>query len=864
MFQRALYISFSLLCFICFPPLVQAQNIEQIQHEIISLEQALKSIEARFDLVFSYDSEVIEEVEVEFILTNESIDLILDQLFQQVDLNYTIYDSGYIVLTKKKASERKICLEVFNKEGEGLSFVNIYIPELKVGSSSDESGKIGWNVKATGDELVEISYLGFETFHTKVSNLDNCPRIILKPKKFSFEEVVIEEYVTTGIEQSQSLDHIILRPDKVKMVPGLIDADVMHLVQLLPGINSLDESASGLYVRGGTPDQNLILYDGIPIYNGGHFFGMISGFNPTLIDKVDVYRSGFGAQFGGRASSVIDISSRVAIPERVIFDGGLNFMNGDFSCSIPIVKQKLALTLGARKSYTNFIETPTYRRLSERVFRKGKFDDVMEEESEIIDYGLDFDFSDINAKVVFKPSTNDQISLSYFNIRDNLNFDFTDESDDFISNDRVEQESRGLGLNWVRIWSDKFYNKLTVTGTDLVNEYNFSLLDTGVDSLETEERQFNNIEDKTILLSNNYTATDKLSFDFGIQYANLSVRRSFEEDYDPEDNEVERDYNQILTSFFSIESVLGEKLKSNVGLRWNRAFATNEDFYEPRFSLQFIPNDIFQINLSAGYYRQFMSQVVEFNDLGLNQDFWVLADDNENIPVLLSKNFSLGTIFHPKGFMVEVEGYYRKIDGLTSDLSQFQLDLDSELGDEFEFGSGKTWGLDILVKKQWKNIRSWLSYSYNQTRYSYNLDFDRLEISAPNDLPHSLNFMTQFHHNNLDFAFGWRLASGVVYTQTLGLDAEGEPEPTYDLEDINASRLPISHRMDLSIMYNLFKNRPVKGKIGLSFLNLYNRENIMSREYFSVFIDEDDEFELQERDRSMLRFTPNFVFRVSF
>jgi len=852
-----------LFIFICLIPFISgAQYSGKVIYKDLPLSEALSDLEKKYNVIFSYTADLTEDILVNIDVEEKSIEQVLSKVLEQANIHYKLYDNNYIVLTRQSASEILLCANIVNDEGEQLPYVNVFLPKLEKGTISDESGNLNWLQELDGNEAVEISYLGYETYLTNTTYLQSCPTIELKAKLFSFEEVIVKEYVTSGIEQSTSLDHMIMRPGKINMVPGLTDADVLQMVQLLPGVESIDESATGLYVRGGTPDQNLILYDGIPVYNGGHFFGMISAFNPSLVNKVNVYRSGFGPNFGGRVSSVIDIKSINAIPERVKVDAGINFTHGDISLIIPMLNKKVGLVLGARKSYTDIIETPTYRKLSERVFRKGKFDELKEDENaEALDFGLAFDFNDYNAKLLIEPTVKDQLSISFFQIDDKLDFDFTEEDEGFKTNDKLDQNSTGLGVRWERNWNRSYKSTINFSQTKLTNSYTFSIL--SYDSLvpSIEDFQFNDIKDNTIVWENKLKLNKALDLDFGVQYADLSVNRKWQFDADALDIETEQDKNQIITGYFSLNSVFKNKLKSKLGLRWSQANATKINYIEPRLSLLYLPNNTIQLKASAGLYRQFMSQVIEFNDLGINQDFWVLSDDDENVSVSLSKNYSLGFIYHPKSFMFEVEGYYKQQEGLTSNLSSFQFETE----DEFELGNGSSWGIDLLLKKRWNHFQSWISYSYSRTDYLVDVEEEILEFRAPHDKPHSFTFMSQYNHLNWNVSVSWKINSGILYTESTGLvENDDETNPSYTLEDINAKRLPISHRLDASVMYKFYKKKGFIGKLGFSLLNMYNRENLMSREYFSVFDEEDNQYELQERDRAMLRFTPNIVLRLGF
>ncbi len=847
-----------LLCLL-FSVLCSAQNRTDFEYDGQSLQEVLQDLEQEFQVVFSYTTDIVVDKSVYHSSSGRDLEFILSSILASFYLEYNHYEQSYIVITKIEKPTWQLCGTVLDEEGLALAFATIYIGRLQIAHSCDDQGQFSWNCSAYGDETVSIRYIGYKEYTCSIGELLDCPTITLEMDLISFEEIVVKEYVTSGIEQSEDLDHIILRPKKIDMIPGLTDADVLHMAQLLPGIKSIDESASGLYVRGGTPDQNLILYDRIPVYNSGHFFGMISGINPSLVDQVKIYRNGFSPKYGGRASSVIDIASMDKIPTNIQLDAGINFTHGDASLTVPLWKEKAALVVGARKSYTEIIETPTYRRLSERVFRRGKFDDLNEDEDLPVETVLDFNFSDYNAKLLLRPTKKDQVSLSFFSLHDRLIFDFTDVEDDFQTVDRIQLQSYGLSAIWKRTWSDRFRSEIFSTGTVYSNEYSLNILD-GDEEDHLEELQLNRVEDISYHWNNDWDLNRHIHLQFGIQYADLAVERFYQFEDEETEIDLENDENEILTGHLSVHSIFNKRFKSTFGIRWNHAFSTAESFWEPRFSMQYLPFKHVQLNASAGIYRQFMSQVLEFNDLGLNQDFWVLSDIEENSAVVLSKNFSAGMIYYPSSFILEIDGYFKQQDGLAANFSNFQ---ESDIGD-FEIGQANIWGIDVLLKKRWNQFQSWILYSYNRTFYTLELDNAFIQFRAPHDVPHSFRMTHQYDGSWFSVSAGWNISSGIPYTPVFELDEDEEGALVYEQDQINIERLPMTHRLDISAMFQLFKKNGWKGSLGCSILNVYNQENIMGREYFSIYDDDLELYELQERDRNMLRFTPNVVFRIQF
>ncbi len=856
----------SILIFLFFPIIIFSQKKISATYENEPLQKVLLSLERNYKIVFSYTSEVIENQ----VITSNVDDLILEKaltgILGNTTVDFEIINETYVVLRSREpnTSELFICGRIIDTNETPLSFANIFIKKNNQGTSANENGIFEWQGKINATDTILISYVGFQSKKIIAADLEKCPTITLQLQKSFFSEVLVKEYVISGIEQSESLNHLVLRPKEMEVVPGLTEADVLQMVQILPGVQSPDESATGLHIRGGTPDQNLILWDGIPIYNSGHFFGMLSAFNPYIVDNVKVYRGSFGAEYGGRVAGVIDISSENKIPKKVKADVGINFTHADASIAIPFFQNKSALILSARRAYTDVIETPTYQKLSSRVFQKGKINEqlnIVEEEDEDLDLNLNFIFNDLNAKWLFQPNAKNDFAISAFGIFDKLEFLSLNQEEDLSEEDNLNLDNIGWSGHWNRKWKRNLSSQAKISYTDLQNDYRFRLgvIDDSLD-VELDRLQLNEVTDLTFQLNNNWRFSKNLKLNFGYQFSDLIVGRKIKWS---EEDEIEElvDTTQVHTMYFTLSPNFKDKWKFDLGTRFSYDQLTQTRFLEPRFSLFYIPNKKWQFKFSSGIYQQFVSQVVELNDLGFNEQLWVLASEDEDFPIVKNKSLSAGILFHRPDFQIEVEGYFKKLAGLTS-VSPAFINSNS-VQDIFNVGEGEVLGLDVLIRKRWSNYQTWLSYTYNQVQYNFEEINLGQDFSAPHERPHSFTSVHLLKYRNWQFSASWKYASGKVYTKATGIGFEDDDAfPIYSEDEINASRLPNYHRLDASILYKILpKNKSMEGMIGLSFLNIYNRRNLLSRQY-SVEEDEDtQENELIVLDRPLLGFTPNVVFR---
>ena len=301
-----------------------------------------------------------------------------------------------------------------------------------------------------------------------------------KSLKIEFlDEVHVTNYLTKGISLKND-GTVIIKPNQFEILPGLIEPDILQTIQALPGVSSVDETVSNLNIRGGTHDQNLILWDGIKMYQSGHFFGLISAFNPYLTNEVLVTKNGTSAQYGDGVSSTVDM--RLDNNLNKDFSGGIGFnlIQTDGFAKIPL-NDKLELQISARRSITDLIETPTYNQYFDRIFQDTDVTNNQTEINNTVTTNEDFYFYDFSTKLLYDFSEKDKIRFSFLTINNNL--DYLEEAS---INDIPEALSSGIsqfnlagGIEYYRNWNDAFSSSLNVyvsnynlkaTNFDLIND----------------------------------------------------------------------------------------------------------------------------------------------------------------------------------------------------------------------------------------------------------------------------------------------------------------------------------------------------------------------------------------------------------
>ena len=298
------------------------------------LIEVLDHFSRNYKLEFNYDVDKLEPYKITTSIKGASLQEALNEIFRQTDLKFEFVNSSLAVITdevKKEVEYYSICGSVYDAlDKRPLPSAHVVIAKTDKGTYTNEQGVFELKVpRKLLSGAIEITYLGYQRRALPLSAFTaDCRQIGLDILEMKLENVLVTDYIKRGIQMEDGL-LMVINPKRLNNLPGYSEPDIMQMVQLIPGIHSPDESANGLHIRGGTPDHNLILYDDIPVYHSGHLFGMVSGFNSNIVEKVNVFRSTFGPEFGGRVGGVVDIKSHTKVPAKVEGGFGLNFMHGD-------------------------------------------------------------------------------------------------------------------------------------------------------------------------------------------------------------------------------------------------------------------------------------------------------------------------------------------------------------------------------------------------------------------------------------------------------------------------------------------------------------------------------------------------------
>lgn len=712
-----------------------------------------------------------------------------------------------------------------------------------------------------------LEFLKLET-HLDFDLLNNRFIAIKKPKNNSslqstqrLEEIVVSNYLTSGITKLND-GSINIKPETFGILPGLIEPDVLQTIQALPGVLSADETVSNINVRGGTHDQNLLLWDGIKMYQSGHFFGLISAFNPYTTKRVNVYKNGTRAKYGDGISSIIDMQLPDDIDNEFKAGLGFNLINGDGYAKIPL-SNKTELQLSTRRSITDLINTSTYNQYFKRIFQDSDFT-KSKKNSNSISQNESFYFYDVTAKFLYDITKKDKVRFHFLNVYNDLNYDEKSTINDRSEalNSKLSQRNSAIGITYTRDWS----KQLSTTSQIYVSNYDLDA--TNFDIFNNQRLiQENEVYDGSAKLDINYAPNSQLKINTGYQFTEVGIS-NLEDVNNPEFRSFIRDV--VRTHAIYAETALlsnSAKTKLVLGTRLNYIAKFNMLYAEPRlsFSQRFLNN--FRFEILGELKSQTTSQIIDLqNDfLGIENRRWILSNNkkdieiinNKNIypvPVIKSKQASAGIHFNKNKLLISAEGYIKKVDGITTRSQGFQ--------NQYQFinsiGGYQIKGIDALINKQFSNIVStWISYSFSSNNYTFD-DLNNGE-GFPNNanIRHALTFAGTYTNNNIKFAVGLNWHSGKPTTAPSINDNPDDDTITY--ANPNSSNLEDYLRADCSASYNFNISETSRATIGASIWNVLNKRNVIN-EYYIL----NDENTVTKVENESLGITPNVSFRVRF
>lgn len=844
--------------------LLQTSLSSQAYAQTNTLEEGLDRISRKFDLPIKYKKrwftgfqyskstnelsfseslrKILKNTGFAFIEHNESI-YIIESISVSTDLAHLIkLNSTSEEYTREnyiKGYNELSIHWITGKISDGKTdepLINITIVDNVTGKGTTSSSKGTYNIQLPiGKHSITYSGVGFEKVVQEVDlYTDITNNVQLFEESLLMNEIVISGSSIAEVVESSQTGMEIMKIDAIKKIPAFMgEVDIVKSITSLPGVSSVGEGASGFNVRGGNADQNLILTDGIPIFNSSHLFGFFSIFNPDIVNSYTLYKGGIPVKYGGRASSVLEVNTRNGSLNDYKLSGNIGLISNKLNLEGPIKREKSSFILAVRAA------NPTW------MFRYVPNDEIKSSHAS---------FNDFNLKLFNKINDDVKISSSSYYSSDKFKFeqDTTFKWNAFGSSLKLEGIVNKLAWNITGSYSN--YQNF-IEGNAFNVEYNYSTFISAVGF----KSDFN------------YYLNDKDVVEFGIESnyydSNNGNIESTNETSSINDKIVENDKALETSAFLSVTKEFGGltvtagtrfSYYANVGfgteyLYSNSEFPTERSLidsinhrsgsffgessgWEPRLNVKFQINSNSSVKLGYNRLRQYMQMVSKSVSIAPN-DYWKLSDGYIKPLVIDQVSFGYYRIF--RMYSISTEVYYKQL----QDLIEYRKGENTFLTDKLEVATvnaqGKSYGLETKIEKRGR-LSGWLSYTFSRTlkklneNNGYESGFKNVFFPAEFDKPHNLNV-------NLNYDLTKRMSVSANFVYTSGRPVTAPTGAYYlndqlimDYSEKNNTRIPSYHRLDIALNLdtNLKKNKRFEGNWSFSVYNVYGRKNP-----FSIYFD---------------------------
>lgn len=717
------------------------------------------------------------------------------------------------------------------KNGEAIIGASVYIKELKRGTTTNFYGFFSIPEIVAGKYTLQITSVGYEPLVKSIEIKSNkMEKINLKGTSYQLKEIVVKGDSVKLADQlyTKNISVIDISPVEIKKIPQFVESDLLRTFQSLPGILSGSDYSSALYVRGGRSDQNLFLLDGTDVYNPEHAFGLFSTFNTDAIKRAEMIKGGFGAEYGGRLSSVINI---------INIDGNRNNFEGVVNISL----------LSARTT----LQSPLWNIGSiSGSFRRTYLDAFV---SKISDELPNYYFYDGNIKAFLDISESDKLSLSYYGGRDDLFYKFDKKNSDSPEINYIWGNKTG-SINYRKIINNDLFANLWLTYSNFNSKFNFNELDIN---------EKNVIDDFTGKVSFEYDYNEFLKFTFGAE--NKYLYGLYKQKF-PGGRIDFSGHKNYFISYLSVQNKFEDYLIIDIGLRYDQ-FNSDKIYYDlnPRFSIKYRIDESQSLKFSTGRYTQYLNKI----ERGFIVGIWTVAD--KNVPPSSSNHYILGwskEIYDIYG--LELDAYYKTYKNISILNPYTSLDIEPTMNDPvtgepvfsslkgvFNQADAYSYGLELLVKKDYGYSTGWLGYSLALTKNKINGFNDNNWFYPRYDRRHVVNFVfntnlsqawddyfknpQSFSNSKWLMGFNLTFSSGqyITYPSSFYFSSrfpDNEPRRNIYPGKINKYRLPYYMRADFSLTYEK-QYEILTVSYYLQIFNIGNRKNVWFIQYDYTDID---------------------------
>jgi len=866
-----------LLCLLTHSAVGQAPDLEQIvsvRYKNVPLGKILDEISEKYQLSFSYSRDLIPvKQEITVMYKKQPLRVVLDAIASATDVNYKVVNSKIVWVPKGSTGRSgQFVISGFVEDAEtGEKLIGATVANLKTytGLSTNAYGFYSLTVD-TSDVEILFSFVGYKKQVMPLHLTKDLTLNIALESSYELREVVVASDEGKAILQTSQMSQIELSIPEISEQPALTgEIDPMRAMQQYPGVHSGDEGTVSLHVRGGGPDQNLILLDGVPVYNTYHMFGLVSIFNSASINHINLIKAGYPARYGGRLSSVVDARMREGNLKKFGGEASIGLLTAQLTLEGPLKKDTTSFLLSLRRTYADLIATPVLREYNRR---NGE------------DNLWSFNFYDMNAKLNHKFSKKDRLYFSLYTSLDN-GLDRRKESTTDTTNNITYSQLDEYKIRWSNFtaslrWNHLFNNRLFANATLLFSDYRFNITeeylqneffpDGSIDTIQSLTVYTSEIRDIGFRFDFNYFPANKHVIQFGgastlhrfkpgvsaFTGANIELPQT--------DTFAVPAFEQNL--FFEDDISLNKKWKVNLGVHASLYLVDDTSYknIQPRIAIRYLPKSNLAFKASYSEMTQFLHLLTNAQ-IGFPVDLWV--PPTGKVAPQTAQQVALGMHSFPnEKWEFTTEAYYKLMrNSVVYKNGASFTNPEENWEDQVEVGRTTAYGIEFFAKYKLPRFSIWSSYTLSKTTRF----FDNINNGNPfpykYDRTHDFNISSVYKIKpNISASIAWVFGTGngITLPQDVFLPANptsgSQASNLVGFSDRNGSRLPNYHRLDLGVSFTKTKKWG-KRIWNFSIYNVYNKRNP-----YYIFLSTNDSGQPTFKSVSYFPIIPSFRYVAKF
>lgn len=775
----------------------------QVNTQSKPLNEVLAEISTQYGIQISFDDRDLSQYKIKFTGTYKSPEEAIRKMIENLPLDMIKTGDVIIIVHKQTPTKPKtytISGQILEQGTmEPLPYSNILVNGN--GMIADLKGSFSYVSNNDSTFRIRASHLGYYVLDTSVSESTDL-RFLLTPSVIGLTEVIIKNSV---IERStlagDKAGMMKLNHQVANFLPGFGDNSVFNLLRLQPGILASGEQTNELIIWGCYEGQSKVIFDGFTIFGLKNFNDNISAFNPLMAKDIEVYKGGYDARFGERTGGIVNITGKNGNSEDVSFSVDINNMTMNGMVEIPMFKNG-SLIIALRHTYYELYNPGDVNSLFGNK--------VNRDSSNAIDVNIvpDYRFRDLNIKYSSRIKNRDLFYISLYAGNDRFSYSIDQALNNHVilKNTAEFNSQSGGSIYYGKSWKNGYNTDFSLNYSRLKANYSDDLSIEKIHQQITEQVKDMDAEniamESTVQVNNRFPVHKAHILEGGMVITGNRIELREDTFNIPQagiDNEARR-----ITMYFQDVITLRKILEVKAGLRITQAFNLQHFYPEPRISASVKIGDSFKVNAAWGIYNQFITKASVLDDMGNYRYIWTVCD-NDQIPVLQSFHYVAGTSFNKYDFTVNLEGYYKDITGLTRYIRNTVQGIEG-----IYEGFGRSYGMDVLIKKDYKGHSAWVAYSLSKTEEIFEYFKVDEYRRAPQDQRHEVKLAALVNLDPVYFSADYVFGSG--FPSSPEILAEDPDNLTYS-------------RLDVAVIYK-FLDRRMKGEIGLSVLNVLNTQNI--------------------------------------